>query len=127
MRKTMIVLASALGLGSAALSTSAFAFGHLGGLIAGGQFGGLLRGDHLGGGVLGAGHFGGGPFGGHFRGGFGGGHFWGRSYYGSGYAYDEPDSDGSANGNTGRYSTESNPRQPGLSATHQVEPHRGRR
>jgi hypothetical protein len=138
MRKTMIVLASALTLGSAVLSTSAFAFGHLGGLIAGGHFGGLLRGGHLGGGgVLGGGHFGGSPFGGHFRDGFGGSQFVGRSYYGiysgggdyDGYDYDQANSDGYANGDTGRYYTEGggHPRQLGRRATHQVEAHRERR
>jgi hypothetical protein len=142
MRKTMIALASALTLGSTVLSTSAFAFGHLGGLIAGGHLGGLLRGGHLGGGVLGGGHFGGGhfgggAFGGHSRGGFGGSHFGGRPYYGiysgggdyGGYAYDEPDSDGYADGDTGRYYTESggHPRQLARRATHHVEAHRGRR
>src|SRR5712691_9200265 len=72
LRKTMVVLAIALALGSSALSTSAFARG--------GGFGGG-HGD----GGFGGGGFGGGGFGGsHFGGGFGGGRLAGGGYGGYG-------------------------------------------
>ena len=86
LRKSILVLATAFAVGSAVVSTSAFAFGPL--PLGGPHFGGA---PHFGGGP----HFGGPLGGGHFRGGYserfaghyGGSHDrrWGRYALGHGY------------------------------------------
>lgn len=88
MRKTIIVVAAALALGAGTMATDTTAFarggagGHFGGGV--GHFGGGV--GHFGGGRFGAG-FGRGDFGRGFRGGFGGLYGFGGAYgYGYGYS-----------------------------------------
>ena len=86
LRKSILVLATAFAVGSAVVSTSAFAFGPL--PLGGPHFGGA---PHFGGGLTSVAHLGGG----HFRGGYserfaghyGGSHDrrWGRYALGHGY------------------------------------------
>jgi hypothetical protein len=75
LRKTMIVLLTAVAL-TGGLTADAFARGGGGGGGGGGGHGGGFGGGgHIGGGLGGGGHMGGGFGGAHMGGGFGGGHF----------------------------------------------------
>jgi hypothetical protein len=85
MRKIILVVASALALGAATMTTGALAQrSHGTGMDSGAHFtGGMSGGPHFNGGMSGGPHFNGGMGGGaHFGARFGGGHFGGETHFG---------------------------------------------